>query len=195
MRGDFMSSHPAGRRSWLRRSALALGRCMAAVAAWILWSPWPDPEQEALPWVPDAIVALGGGDEARGRKCLELARSFPQAPVVVTGDGGTIVRFLQNRGVSENRIVHEERATSTIENARFTAVILDGLHTRRVVIVTNWFHVPRSLAVFRIYQPGRSWTVAFETRPEPLTRWDKGCQRRERMAALYYFLTRGIWTF
>ncbi len=183
------------RTLWVRRAAWVLGICLTAVTAWILWAPWPDPKQEALPWVPDAIVALGGGDEARGRKCLELAQSFPQASVVVTGDGGTIVRYLRDHGVPESRIVHEELATSTVENARFTQRILNELDVRRVVLVTNWFHAPRSLAVFRSSQPERSWAVAFETKPDPLTRWDKDCQRRERVAALYYFLTHGIWSF
>ncbi len=182
-------------RPWLVRLGIVLGTLLIAVFAWVLWSPWPDPKPEALPWTPDAILALGGGDEARGRKCLQLATAFPQAPLVVTGDGGIIVRFLQDHGVPNSRIVHEELASSTIENARFTQRILNELHVRRVVLVTNWFHAPRSLAVFRSCQPERSWAVAFETKPDPLSRWDKGCQRRERMAALYHFFANGIWSF
>ena len=159
---------------WFKRLSIALVICLVAVIAWILWGSWPHPSMRALPWTPDAILALGGGDEARGRKCLELAQSFPHAPVVVSGDGGTIFRFLRDHGVPESRIVHEELATSTVENARFTQRILDELHARRVVLVTNWFHAPRSLAVFRSFQPERSWAVAFETKPDPLTRWDNG---------------------
>lgn len=188
-------SHFRLKQPWLRRTALAAFICFAIVSSWVLWAPWPDPKPETLPWVPDAVVVLGGGDEARGRKCLELSNSFSQASLVVTGDGGTIVQFLRAHGVPESRIVHEEHATSTVENARFTDGILDGLHARRVVLVTNWFHAPRSLAVFQFYQPERNWAVAFEAKPHPLTRWDKGCQRRERMAALYHLITHGIWSF
>lgn len=183
------------RRFWLRCLALAVLFCLAITSAWILWSPWPDSQHETLPWTPDVIVGLGGGDEARSRKCLELATSFPQTPIVITGDGGLIVQFLRDHGVPKSRIIHENLATSTFENAHFTKEILDELHGKRVVLVTNWFHAPRSLAMFRSSQPDRSFAVVFELKPEPLTPWDKGCMRRERIAALYYFLIHGISSF
>jgi uncharacterized SAM-binding protein YcdF (DUF218 family) len=176
---------------------LALLLCGAAVglAAWVGWGKWPDPKTRPLPWQPDAIVILGGGDEARSRKGLELAKAFPEAALLVTGDGGSIVRYLTGKGIPPQRIQHEEAATSTMENALLTDPVLDGLNSQHAVLVTNWFHVPRSLAIFRSIQPEREWCVAFEPSPDPLTPWDQGCRRRERLAALHHFLRYGLWCF
>ena len=59
-----------------------------ALGCWVWWSAWPEPIQEPLFADADAIVILGGGDDARWQKGLEVARTYPQLPVVVTGDDG-----------------------------------------------------------------------------------------------------------
>lgn len=125
-----------------------------ALGCWVWWSAWPEPIQEPLFADADAIVILGGGDDARWQKGLEVARAYPQLPVVVTGDDGYIVAPLAAHGLAAPRVVHEEAATSTVENAKFTGPLLDRIGARRVILVTNWFHAPRSLAMFRKYQVG-----------------------------------------
>ena len=180
---------------WRRCSVLLLCLPIVCLAAWVGCGAWPDPKTEPLPWQPDAIVILGGGDEARSRKGFELAQAFPEAALLVTGDGGLIVRYLTGKGIPPQRIRHDEAATSTMENALFTDPVLDGLNSQHAVLVTNSFHVPRSLAIFRSIQPEREWCVAFEPSPDPLTPWDQGCRRRERLAALHHFLRYGLWCF
>lgn len=165
------------------------------LAGWLQWGSWPTPKINNLPSNPDAIVVLGGGDEARSRETLRLAEQFRNATIVVTGDGGKIVDELTRGGLPLSRIVHERTATSTIENAKFTSNLLDSLGVRRAVLVTNWFHAPRALAVFRSFQPDRQWTAAFEPMPDSLDRWDQGCQRRERVAALHHLILHGTWCF
>lgn len=179
-----------------RKKTLASGLVLLGLGAvaggWMLWSDWPDPPRRPVPWEPDAIVVLGGGDLARARRAARLAAAFPEAPVLVTGDGGQLEDGLRALGVTEDRFVIEGEATSTWENADLSAPLLEELGAKRVVLVTNWFHVPRSEAVFRKRLPKIEFESAFERAPSPMTRWDRGCQRRERIAAIWYWLRYGV---
>ncbi len=179
----------------LKRIGILVGLASLAALTWILWGSWPDPKPGSLPWKPDVILILGGGDDDRVREGKLLADRYQDTPVVVTGDGGIIVKGLLDMGISNRRIVQERKAESTYDNAIFTAPLLERLNARRIVIVTNWFHVPRALAVFRHEQPTREFAASFEEKSEPLTLWDRGSQRRERVAALLYLFRYGIWSW
>ncbi len=168
---------------------------LTLLGGWIGWGSWPGAPPQALPWTPDAIVVLGGGNSARSSEAARLATAFPEVMLIVTGDGGTLHRELLDAGIPASRLIHETAATSTVENARFTRPLLDDLSADRVVLVTNWFHVPRSLAVFDRWQPEREFAVACEPRPEPLNSWDIYCARRERLAAIHHLFRHGIWSF
>ncbi len=171
------------------------GLLFAACVAWALWSPWPDPPRRPVPWAPDAIVVLGGGDLARAKRAARLAAAFPDTPVIVTGDGGLQERGLRRMGVPPHRILVEPQASSTWENADFSASLLEELGARRVVLVSNWFHIPRSEAVFRKRFPQIEFESAFEPAALPLSPWDRGSQRRERFAALWYWVRHGVNSF
>jgi len=162
---------------------------------WIGWGDWPNPKLRELPWQPDVIMVLGGGNGERPREAMRLHREYPDVPVIVTGDGGMIIEALTKAGMPTEKIRHEVSAESTIENAGFTSPILDELNAEQVVIVTNWFHVPRSLAVFRRSQPGREFAASFEARPEEFDNWHRYASRRERLAALLYLVRHQIWSF
>jgi uncharacterized SAM-binding protein YcdF (DUF218 family) len=54
-------------------------------------------------------------------------------------------------GVSPSQIVLEERATSTLESAEQCARIITARHWRRVLIVTDRYHLPRALLTFRAF--------------------------------------------
>jgi uncharacterized SAM-binding protein YcdF (DUF218 family) len=183
-----------------RYRALVAGVCtllvmLAWLAAWVEWGNWPDPRQQPLPWKPEAILILGGGDEDRIRQGSALAGRFPEVPVIVTGDGGSIVQGLLRSGLPPERIKHEILAENTIENARLTFSVLEGIQAKRVAIVTNWFHVPRALAVFDKVQPERDFAPVFEKKAEPLPEWDRNSQRRERLASMWYLLRYGVWSW
>ena len=126
---------------------------------------------------------------------LRLSDKYPDIPIVVTGDSGLMMQPLIEAGMPRSRIHHETEATSTVENAQLTDPILGNLGAHRVVLVTNWFHAQRSLAVFRRHQPGREFAVAFEPRPEKMSNWHRYATRRERLAALVYLIRDRIWSF
>lgn len=143
----------------------------------------------------DALVILGGGDYNRWQRGCDLTKASPTLPLIVTGDDNHIVEYLTGKGIPRGRIQHEEAATSTVENAKFTKPMLDQIGAKRVILVTNWFHTPRALAIFRKYQPGREFVVSFPPKPEPLSKWDRETQRRERLAALHNLVVHGVWSW
>ena len=175
-------------------AALGTGALLALIG-WIWLSQWPNPVSAPRPWIPQAIVVLGGGNQARSREAMHLHKCFPDVPLIVTGDGGIICRELLEAGLPQALLFHEDEATSTEENARFTDPLLSAVKADRVILVSNWFHVPRALAVFRKRQPDRQFIAAFEANETPLTPWDLSRQRRERMATVWYLLRYGINSF
>lgn len=163
--------------------------------AWLFWGSWPDPKHEAPPWIPDAIVSLGGGNHERNRESLRAHQRFPAVPIVVTGDSGAILGFLEGKGIPKSLLHHEDHATSTIENAQFTKRFLGELKAQRVLIVTDAYHARRALGAFRRVQPEREFAVAFEPTPQEPPKTYKSSQRRERFAAIWYLLRYGVWSW
>ncbi|MCB1203495.1 MAG: YdcF family protein [Verrucomicrobiae bacterium] len=179
----------------MRRPLVILGLVPLLLFFWFWFSPWPNPENRPVPWVPDAIVVLGGGDSARAREASRLAGAFPDAPLIVTGDGGHMESLLRADPVTRSRLIIEPHAKSTWENATYSEPLLEQIHATRALIVTNWFHAPRAEAVFRKAIPWMEWECAFETAPDPLAPWDRGCHRREKLASLWYLMRYGVNSF
>lgn len=164
-------------------------------ATWLRWGAWPDPERSPIPWKPDAIVVPGGGDHIRAARACRLATIYPGIPLIISGDGDFLESLLRDDPVTRDRLLIEDKANSTWENARFTRPILTKLQVSRAVIVTNWFHVPRTLAVFRKVSPEIEWMADFAPPRKPLPPWDIECERRERLAALWYLVRYGVNSF
>ena len=125
----------------------------------------------------DGIVVLGGGvdgrlTQARGQPSFrqsmerfaaipELARRFLAAKMLFTGgpswtggaDGWSearvIGRFLAAQGVPEGRVILEDRARSTRENALFALPLAEPHPGERWLLVTSAMHMPRAVGVFR----------------------------------------------
>lgn len=123
----------------------------------------------------DAIVFLGGATRARpstARQIAELndagdravttfmlAQRYPEARIVLTGGASftdeteteavTMQRFLTQLGVAPERLVLEDEARNTAENAAFSRdLIADSDGEGAVILVTSAFHMPRSVGLF-----------------------------------------------
>lgn len=103
-------------------------------------------------------VLLNGAGE-RLTMGTKLLREYPHYVVVHTGFSGRwdsrgmteseIARmFFNEQGADLSRIVFEDRARDTYENALFTRSLGGVDPSRRWLLVTSALHMPRSMAVF-----------------------------------------------
>lgn len=117
----------------------------------------------------DAIIVLGAGIRGetvtlplmyRLDKCVEYIKNNPDAVIVVTGGQGpqeditealAMERYLLWKGVPKEKIIKEEKATSTYENFIYSKELLDGYFDRpyKAAFITNDFHVYRASGIAR----------------------------------------------
>lgn len=164
---------------------------------------------------PDGIIVLGGSEDTRvGRarnvtalneagerltEAMALSRRFPEARIVFTGGTAKLLysarketvgaeALLTRLGLDPSRLVLEDRARDTYENAVYTKALVEPKAGERWLLVTSAFHMPRSIACFRaVGFPVEPWPVDYRTRgPQDWSRFfDKPSQglRRVDMAA------------
>ncbi len=143
----------------------------------------------------DVIVILGaalgpGGQAgpALRRRVAHGARLFHAGKaeqVIVTGGGldtppteAEAMRALAlKHGVPEERIIIEDKATRTLENALYTARIMEDRGWARALVVSDPFHLPRALFLFRRLGITASGAAVRERCGEPLWRWYGGYVR------------------
>jgi uncharacterized SAM-binding protein YcdF (DUF218 family) len=158
-------------------SAALLAISVLPVGQWLLvplenrFLPPAEPPLEV-----DGIVALGGGIDVgisarRGMatfrdtaerfiSLLELARRYPGARVVFSGGQGwvgdsdlseaNVIRgFLRSHGLDGPRLIFEDRARNTYENALFAKPLAAPEPGERWLLVTSAFHMPRAVGAFR----------------------------------------------
>jgi uncharacterized SAM-binding protein YcdF (DUF218 family) len=150
------------------------------------------PPWDASRGAPSGIIALGGAldtvispvrdevalNEAAERMTAiaELARRFPDARIVFTGGSGRIIydgipesdlaaRLFASFGIAKERIIMEDKARDTDENARFTRELVQPKPGERWLLVTSAHHMPRSVGVFRAAGfPVEAFPVDYRTR-------------------------------
>jgi uncharacterized SAM-binding protein YcdF (DUF218 family) len=173
----------------------------------------------------DVIILLGGGINdsvpdltgsgapsegmmARMVTAIRLQRQL-DVPILVSGgavyagrsaEAPVVRRFLLDLGVPARQILVEDKSRDTVENARFSRVILQQHHFRQPLLVTSAYHMRRSLEAFRrvgiavtpipanfITAPGRP-TVWANLLPDSGALHDTATALREYLGLLYYQL-------
>lgn len=140
--------------------------CMSGMVLWFGFAAvlfgfgWTD----TVNYQEDAVIVLGAG--LRGEKPSKVLRNRldeavqyheknPDALIVVSGGQGpqeeipeaeAMARYLMEAGVAEEKIVKEDRSTSTYENFKFSKALLDETlgEDHEVAFVTNDFHILRA---------------------------------------------------
>lgn len=86
---------------------------------------------------------------------MRLATENPQAWVVVTGgavdgpvEGRVMAEWLASHGVEPERLVVEDKARFTRQNAAFVLPLLAERAVRQVVLVSDAYHLPRCMRLF-----------------------------------------------
>jgi uncharacterized SAM-binding protein YcdF (DUF218 family) len=121
-----------------------------------------EPPVAAKDFSKPAIVILGYGLNSDGtmrtilrRRVLTgltVAQFFPQSPIIVTGgnpqNGRTEASQMRNMlmllGFPANRIIVEDKANSTVQNARFSVPLAKDAGTSGIILVTSTTHQDRA---------------------------------------------------
>lgn len=125
---------------------------------------WKETHVETMP-DPEAIIVLGCQVKKDGTPNLQLqwrldaaydAWQAHRCPIVVTGgqgadepiaEGQAMRIYLMGRGVPETDILVDDTSSNTRQNLREAVRLLGGEPSRRVVIVTSDYHLPRAIAM------------------------------------------------
>lgn len=157
-----------------------------------------DPPHGAVPSRARADVALvlsGDLDYVRVRRAAALLREGEVSWIVLTGAGagGDSARIAGDvaigLGVPRERLVLEERSTSTRENILFAVPLIRAHGWIRVALVTSAFHMGRAERVARKAIPEVTWILVTVPDPGPAS-----AARRARLrewGKLFWYLLRG----
>ena len=83
---------------------------------------------------------------------LAIAQAFPQSPIIVTGgnprngntEAGQMRKMLRLYGIPEERIIVEDRANSTVQNAAFSVPLAKQADASGIILVTSSSHQDRA---------------------------------------------------
>ncbi len=161
------------------------------------------------------IIVLGGAisrtdesgrvlmSDSAGRmiEALRLAQQRPELPLIFTGGKALLFdspereteaelarRFFESFGIAPPRLKLEDRSRNTLENAVFTARLLQPRPDQRWVLVTSAFHMPRAKALFEaqgfriIPRAGDFRTNSSEDRWRIFSKPSEGLQRLDMAA-------------
>lgn len=131
-------------------------------------------QTQQLPDTIDGIIILGGGEDVKGTiswqqpqvgqagdryfGAAELARQYPEAPIIFTG-GHNLLRFdagstpaelshqlLTMVGIDEQRLIIESQSRNTYENFQRLKTLLPK-RNGQYLLVTSAYHMPRSVGI------------------------------------------------
>jgi len=131
--------------------------------------------QNATP--PADLVLVYSVDPVRVPAGINLAQKC-QAPYFMVSDRG--LHDFQDQIKRYGRpgsaqILLDGKATTTDQNARFTASMICKLQVKTVLLVTSWYHMPRALFLARLYLLGSSVKVyPFPADVAPADWWREG---------------------
>jgi vancomycin permeability regulator SanA len=125
-------------------------------------------------------LALGPGGEPSAllRERCALAAGLLEgeragATVILSGgdpagwgvtEARAMAGLLGELGVAGERVLLEEEARNTFDNAVYVLRLAEGLGAREVVVVTSHFHLPRSTWLFRVVAKAMGLAVVVEGR-------------------------------
>jgi uncharacterized SAM-binding protein YcdF (DUF218 family) len=148
-----------------------------------------------LPQNIDGIIVLGGSvvaDRSRQWSQLEtnqyherldyfikLARQYPQARLIFTGGNSSVhpdepteaemvKDYFIESGIEASRLMLEDRARNTAENAQFSKQLAQPKPAENWVLITTAYHMPRSVGVFC----QQDWNVI----PYPVDHFTQGAE-------------------
>ena len=100
----------------------------------------------------DAIAVFSGDSGARTERAVELLKEGYGDYLILSGgkvyDDVTMAELMKNHaiklGVDESKILIDDEASTTNENAEFTTNIIEENNFKSVIVVTSDYHTRRS---------------------------------------------------
>ena len=100
----------------------------------------------------DAIAVFSGDNGPRTERAVELLKEGYADYLILSGgkvyDDVTMAELMKNHaiklGVDEDKILIDDKASTTNENADFTAEIIEEHNFKSVIVVTSDYHTRRS---------------------------------------------------
>ena len=151
------------------------------------------PQSKVLPSRIDGIIIAGGvldpilsyrrqqpsfgGSVERIIEAARIGTNHPNAKIIFSGGSGNLFRqekkeahfvlpFLNQLGISSERVFLEDKARNTVENATLTHKLVSPKENEVWLLVTSAFHMPRAMGTYR--KAGwkiRAYPVDFITSP------------------------------
>ena len=169
--------HKSGR--YLQRILVLVGILIATVpfsswGLWILENRFP--QMTVLPDQVDGIIVAGGiispylsrdrgspvigGAVERLTAMAKLAKLYPYAKIIFSGGSSDlsypnlkeahyVALFMADLGLNPDRIIYEDKARNTAENAQITLKMAEPKAGDIWLLVTSAFHMPRAIGTFR----------------------------------------------
>ncbi len=130
--------------------------------------------------VKEGVPDLSGVGELTEDACERVVNALRlytlvKKPIILTG--GSIYkrdseapyakRFLLHLGVKENDIIVEAKSKDTKENALYTKKIAEEMGIKRIVLITNAYHMRRAYSLFSRYFHVVPMPVGYKTSKRP----------------------------
>lgn len=156
--------------AWILRICAIAGAVYLIALVYAAWARWHHADPSPLPEAQAIVVLSGPGARVPGTAGQTLARlrrgvglwQAGAAPLLVVSGGGAgpgtplqkthawnMAQAARDMGIPESAIRLESRSGSTLQNAVFTADIPDIDLGRRLIVVTQPYHLPRAGFSFR----------------------------------------------
>ncbi len=108
----------------------------------------------------DKVIVLGAGLKGnqittsllyRLDTTITYYQQYPNTTIIVSGGQGTgetiseasaMYQYLISRGIPQDKIIQEDKSTSTYENFKFSSAFINS--NDKVMIITNNFHMSRA---------------------------------------------------
>jgi uncharacterized SAM-binding protein YcdF (DUF218 family) len=93
------------------------------------------------------ILHLGGGMD-RANRCIQLAKEYPNALILVSSEGGNPLEYYSQAGIDPNRVFLDYDAWDTVTNFTHTYErIKKKFNPEEIFVVTHDFHMNRSMKI------------------------------------------------
>jgi uncharacterized SAM-binding protein YcdF (DUF218 family) len=135
----------------------------------------------------DCIIVLGGGVNKNGtcprvvEKRLDLALKLYNKElsnkILLSGNVGKInvnkkipeaeamKNYLLKKGFLKEKIILEDKSTTTFENAYYSRKIIDENKYNKIILITNTFHMKRAKKIFKFFF-GKNYKFLFKSADE-----------------------------